>query len=431
MYKKSRLSSFVTAMVVLLCICIGISAFEVEGRIIKVAWLADMTGPTAESVTPMVWGTQDWFKYVNQDLGGIKGVMVDVIWGDAAYKLDLGLQLYNKFASDKDVVSIHCSTTHINNAIAKKCPEDGLVQYAASPAPDAMYPVKWCYSHSAGYGDQLGAFIDWALSKWPEKRPLRLGLVFMDNPFGKTIYDAGGVNYCKARGVEIVAEEPLPALATDVTVNLRKMSKDKPDYVYYQGTVTQAAIIARDAKKIEFAPKICLSANSVADQFVSVAGENAAEGVMMISWSNPWHGVVPEEMKPGLTKTAAFFKKYRPGQDPSNVGVGYFHGLMGSMITTQAIKLALEKVSPEDLNGKALKELGFDRIANFQDTWELIGPITYTPEDHRGGQYLKIIGVKKGLAYSVTDWLRAPYLSKDKCLWSPHVKSGNWSDIVK
>ena len=151
----------------------------------------------------------------------------------------------------------------------------------------------------------------------------------------------------------------------------------------------------------------------------------------MMSWSNPWHGVVPEEMKPGLTKTAEFFKKHRPGQDPSKVGVGYFHGLMGAMITTQGIKLALEKVSDKDLNGKTLKELGFDRISNFKDTWDLIGPITYTPEDHRGGQYLKIVGVKKGLAYSVTDWLRAPYLTKDKCLWSPHVKSGNWSDVMK
>lgn len=431
MEKRSTLNSFVIVMVALVCIYINLNTFEAEGRTIKVAWIADMTGPTADSVIPMLWGTQDWFKYVNQDLGGIKDVKVDVIWGDAAYKLDLGLQLYSKFSSDKDVCLIYCATTHINNAIAKKCMEDRILQYAASPAPEAMYPVKWCYSHSAGYGDQLGAFIDWALSKWTEKRPLRLGLIFMDNPFGKTIYDAGGVNYCKARGIEIVAEEPLPALATDVTVNLRKMAKEKPDYVYYQGTVTQAAIIARDAKKIDFTPKICLSANSVADQVVSVAGQNAAEGLMMMSWSNPWHGVVPEEMKPGLVKTAAFFKKYRPGEDPSKVGVGYFHGLMGSMITTKALKLASEGVSAKDINGSTLKGQGFDRIKSFQDTWDLIGPISYTPEDHRGGQYLKIVGIKKGLAYSVTDWLRAPYLTKDQCLWSPHVKSGSWIEIVK
>ena len=433
MAERSRMAVLVCMVAVLFCMgfFMGPGAPEAYAKTIKVAWIADMTGPTAASVAPMVMGTEDWFKHVNETMGGINGVKVKVIWGDAAYKLDVGLQLYNKFSSDKDVALIYCCTTHVNNAIAAKCVKDKIVQYAASPAPDAMYPVKWCYSHSAGYGDQLGAFIDWALSNWKVNRPLRLGLAYMDIPFGKAIYDAGGVNYCKARGVEIVAEEPLPPRATDVTTNLRKISKGKPDFLYYQGTVSQAAIIDRDSKKIGFKVPTCLSANSVPNQFVALAGKGASEGVMMMGWSNPWDGVVPGEMKAGLKKTAQFFKKNRPKDKPSAAGVGYFHGLMGALITTHAIELALEKVSADKLNGQTLKEFGFDRIKDFKDTWDLIGPLSYTPQDHRGGQYLKILGVKGGLAYTVADWFRAPYLTKDKCLFSEHLKAGSWKDILK
>ena len=423
---------FLIAYMVILLICMGlcIDVGQAEARTIKVAWISDMTGPTAASQIPMLWGTQDWFKYVNEERGGIKGVKVKVIWGDAAYKLDLGLQLYNKFSSDKDVAVIYCCTTHVNNAIAKKCMKDQIVQYSASPAPDAMYPVKWCYSHSAGYGDQLGAFIDWVLSKWSEKRPVRLGLAYMDIPFGKSIYDAGGVNYCKARGVEIVAEEPLPPRSSDVTTNLRKISKKKPDFLYYQGTVSQAAIIARDAKKINFNIPTCLSSNSITSQLVFLAGKDAPEGLMEMAWFNPWYGVAPEEITPGLKKAASFFKKNRPNEKPGECP-SYFHGLMGSMITTEAIKLALGKVSAKDLNGKTLKEFGFDRIENYEDPWDLVGPITYTGEDHRGGRYLKIFRIKNALGYSITEWIRAPYLTKEKCLWSAHVKRGDWKDILK
>ncbi len=159
-------------------------------RTVKVAWNADMTGPTAQSVVPMVWATEDWFKHVNKE-GGIKGVKVDVIWGDNGYKLDRGLELYDKWAADEDVICIHCCTTHVNDAIADKCVKDEIVLYAASPAPNAMWPIKWTYSHSALYGDQLGAFVDWALATWKEKRPLRLGLMYMDMPFGRTIFDGG------------------------------------------------------------------------------------------------------------------------------------------------------------------------------------------------------------------------------------------------
>jgi len=429
--KCAFLLGCMVAVVVWLTMSVDFSLAESQTRTVKVGWIADMTGPTAGSVIPMVWATQDWFKYVNDELGGIDGVKVEVIWGDAAYKLDLGLQLYNKFSADKDIVMIACCTTHINNAIAPKCMKDELVQYAPSPAPEAMYPVKWCYSHSAGYGDQLGAFIDWKLSSLSGERPLRLALMYMDVPFGKSIYDGGGVSYCKARGVEIVAEEALPPRTSDVTTNLRKTVGNEPDFVYYQGTVTQAAVIARDAQKINFKIPLCLSANSVPDQFVSLAGETAAEGVMMMSWSNPWHGVVAKEITADIQKVEEFFKRNRPKEDAEKVGVGYFHGLAMSIITTHAIKLALEKVAVKDLSGKTLKEFGFDRVKDFRETRGLTGPITYTAEDHRGGQYIKILGIENGLGYTVKDWFQTPYLVRDGCLNSAYVESGDWKDILK
>ncbi len=239
------------------------------------------------------------------------------------------------------------------------------------------------------------------------------------------------MNYCKARGVEIVADEPLPPTATDVTTNLIRVRKANPDYVYYQGTVNIAAVIARDAKKIDFKTPVAFSANTVPAQLVQLAGKEAAEGAIIVSWSNPWVGAAPKEVTADLKKLGSFFAENRPGQDAASAGVGYFHGWLGAVMTGEAIRLALEKVAPSDLTGRALKEYGFDRIKNFKDTWDTTGSISYTPTDHRGGQYIKIHTVKDGLSYTLADWFKTPYLAKDQCIWSEYIKPGRWEDILK
>jgi len=427
---KNLLLALVGVMMALLLIvgCAAPKPAPVE-RTVKVAWLADMTGPTAASVIPMVWGTQDWFKHVNEQ-GGINGVKVDVIWADAAYKLDRGLEIYSKWAADEDILCIHCCSTHINDAIADKCAKDEIVLYAASPAPNAMWPIRWTYSHSAGYGDQIGSFVDWALDNWKEKRPFKLGLMYMDMSFGKTIFDGGGVNYCKARGVEMAGDEPIPPMATDITAHLARLSNAKPDYIYFQGTVDLASVICRDVKKTGFGIPIMFCANVRTEQLIYLAGKESTEGAICMGWSNPWWGLEPSEMSPGLKKTADFFAKNRPAEQPATVGVGYYHGLMGGMVTGEAIRLALEKVTAQNLTGRALKENGFDRLKNFTDTWELNPGITYTPTDHRGNGMIKIVQVKGGLGRTIKDWFKTPYLVKDECIWSKYVKPGRWEDIL-
>ncbi len=83
------------------------------------------------------------------------------------------------------------------------------------------------------------------------------------------------------------------------------------------------------------------------------------------------------------------------------------HSLRVAYVACEAMKRAVEDVGYENLDGAALKE-GLDSMKDF-DTYG-IGPITYTPEDHRGSNLAKIYQVKGGEVVPVTDWREAPML---------------------
>ena len=74
----------------------------------------------------------------------------------------------------------------------------------------------------------------------------------------------------------------------------------------------------------------------------------------------------------------------------------------------EAIRIAIEEVGYENLDGRAVKEAMYG-IKDF-DPHGTGKKVTYTPEDHRGSPVIRIYEVQGGEVVPVTDWRDAPML---------------------
>lgn len=82
----------------------------------------------------------------------------------------------------------------------------------------------------------------------------------------------------------------------------------------------------------------------------------------------------------------------------------YVNGILSGMIIADGIRLALDEVTPEKLNGEALKKYGLDRIRNFNGMG-LTKPISYLPGDHIGPKHVRYWVVRKGYVEPISDWI--------------------------
>jgi len=107
------------------------------------------------------------------------------------------------------------------------------------------------------------------------------------------------------------------------------------------------------------------------------------------------------EASPGLKLARELWAKNHPGQSASDM---YMVGILSGMVIGEGIRLALDEVSPEKLNGEALKKFGLDRIKNFE-AMGLTKPITYVPGDHIGQKVVRYWVARKGYVEPISDWM--------------------------
>lgn len=84
-------------------------------------------------------------------------------------------------------------------------------------------------------------------------------------------------------------------------------------------------------------------------------------------------------------------------------------GISHSPIIPDAIKMAVEKVGLENLDGRAVRE-ALDTYKDY-DPYGYGTPLDYTdPENHRGSPWVRIYQIQGPVLVPVSDWEEAPIL---------------------
>ena len=373
-----------------------IKAKEVRGitdRTIKIGVSADLTGPVASQLVPLSHAIRYYFRYMNE-MGGINGRKIKIVLEDDRVSIPTAFAVYKKLIHRDKVLAI-IGPTSSTQAMALlpilkkvKMPDIPLSAGENLVRPTRRYVIGQASTHS----DDVRAMFPYLRDVLKAKNP-RIALVRPDTEYGKT-----GSKLTKEKskefGYEIVNEEIINYGDIDASSQVLRMKRIKPDYVFVINSLNPTVVLLRDSRKYGFSTNFLGSKITCEADVIKMTGK-AAEGYIALHAYCNWFEDVP-----GINKMKEITLKYAPQTRPQVTL--YSQGWFQSIILAEGVKRAGRNLNSETLIS------AIETIKDF-DTGEIAGPVTFSPEDHKGNNLLKLYkaDIDKGYFVPISGWFKA------------------------
>jgi branched-chain amino acid transport system substrate-binding protein len=371
---------------------LALAAPTLAAETIKVGGLFDLTGVTADVGKPFVEGVKDAVAWINEN-GGVGGKKIDLIAVDYGYKVPQATAAYKKFVEQDKVILIEGWGSGDTEALKDQIAKDKIPYFSAGFNAHLNDPAKAPYNFFVGasYSDQVRAFMQFVKKDFKDKsRKPKVVFIYPNNGFGKSPIDAGR-QYAKEVGIDLLDDQVTPPTGfQDATTQLLAIQKAGADYAFIQNTVSWAAVIVKDAKKLGLKTKFFLNNYGMTEQFPELA-KDAAEGVYGMVTTVPYGVNVP-----GMKKITDWHKKNHPNDTHNLV---YVRGWVYALTWGEALKIADKN---KQLTGEGVKK-AIETMKNF-DTGGLVPPATYTATDHRASTKSAVYQVQKGKLVKVDEF---------------------------
>ncbi|QGZ33773.1 ABC transporter substrate-binding protein [Stappia indica] len=316
-----------------------------------------LTGVFAFAGVGIEAGMQDYIKIVNE-AGGIQGRKLRLAYEDTGYKVDASVAVFNKLTSQDEIHLYYGDSTGFAKTINGEIDRRGsMIMAGASFATELNDPKVFPHQFMAGpdYSEMTGILLEYIAK---EKPGARIVLVNSDTEFGRDPIAA-----TKARagelGLEVVEEIITPPTAVDVSTEVLKLRRARPDYTIFHGYVlAPLPEFMSQAKQLGLETKFMGTFWSMDSSIWAKVGE-AADGFM---------GVMPYRYYYDEADNAPMMDRIREMR-PEYQSTPYMQGFLTAMLFTEAAKRTLE--AGKELNGANLKA-ALNSIENF-DTGGIIG----------------------------------------------------------
>lgn len=351
-------------------IAIFCGAMSASAENIKVGAAMNLTGPASTWGQFHQKGQQDYFKYVNEVKGGIKGRKIEMITVDTAYKAPEAVAAVRKFAMQDKVDMI--ATWSAGEGMQAK----PLLQQFKIPAINystaweiLQPPVDYMYLPFGNYKLDCQAVLEYILAVHKGKDAPKVGLLTYNNPYGRSIHEPSR-EYAKLKNIEIVSIEEFPAQTVDLTTELLRLKQKGAQYVFVQ--MLPAAIIStlKSADRIGYNPQFIGTWTSTDPDFFK-----NGKGLLKDRVKMQFCGALPSDKTPGVKLMEQIWKRYKT---VDSFDTAYWEGIVVGMIMERAFIRSQEKfgdVTPENIN-KAMETF------KNEDFGGLVPNITYTKDDH-------------------------------------------------
>jgi branched-chain amino acid transport system substrate-binding protein len=337
---------------------------------IKVGAAINLTGPASTWGQFHAKGQQDYFNYVNEVKGGVKGNKIDMITVDTAYKAPEAVAAVRKFAQQDKVDMI--ATWSAGEGIQAK----PLLQEFKIPAINystaweiLQPPVDFMYLPFGNYKLDCQVVMEYiaALHKGPE--PAKVGLLTYNNPYGRSIHEPSK-EYAKVKNLNLVSIEEFPPQTVDLTTELLRLKQKGAEYVFIQ--MLPAAIIStlKSAERINYNPVFIGTWTSTDPDFFK-----NGKGLIKDRVKMQFCGALPSDNAPGMKIMEELWKRYKT---VNSFDASYWEGVVVGMIMERAFLKAQEQfgqITPENIN-KALETF------KDEDFGGLVPNVTYSKDDH-------------------------------------------------
>jgi len=398
--KTIMFSTLAAIMAVTPLLVVGCNGEEDEATI-KVGLSLCYTGKAGEKGRVMSDAFIDSFKYVNEELGGIDGHQIEVIWRDNEYDTAKSVTILNELIGAGCVLFATNDSTTMK-ASMETANRNNFPGIAVFSSPELTNPPKHIYAELADYGDDWAAFANYYMTNiWKGTGRPKMALHLLNNPTGggaKQAAEAGA----EKMGIEIVRIEEHATDTGSEIESLTRIREYDPDVIYISSTPAPTAVILKNMDQLEMGDiTVGLCHAALTKALVDLAGDNKyVEGV---------YGVYPTvsfgDDVPGMAKMTEWMLKEHP-QDNGNSD--YITSWATGLTIAEALRLALKSAgSVEKLTPQIVEEQGIQKLKNF-DPGGLHGVVNYTPGDNRLSTTLRIFQIKSGVITPITNWLLAP-----------------------
>ena len=351
-------------------------------------------------------GSKDYLYYLNEKMGGIAGkkgkVKIKYLAYDSQYVATKAKDGFARLKEQGMIVTTQCASGH-SDALRMDY-EQAKIPLVTGSHGIASHVVRlglrqlslWC----GQYDSQLDRVVkeEWEKAGKPGGT-LVLGTITTDEPFVPlSLWDIDA--FVKEQGIKLVIET-IPKGTTDASPQLLRLKEAGSKQIFVISSAPGSVVVLNSAKAMGLNIPLTQCAAATLGDVIALGGPELTEGYQGEYFFEPMSKNPKLGASPGMKLVRELWEKNHPNERPNDM---YINGILSGMIIAEGIRLALDEVAPEKLNGEALKKYGLDRIRDF-DGMGLTKPISYIPDDHIGPKQVRYWVVRKGFVEPVSDWM--------------------------
>ncbi len=392
------------------------SACGPKQQVLKIGMMTPTTGKAAEKGSPMGHANLDAIKYINEELGGVLGYKIEVVWVDSTYDAAKVVTIVKRFM-DKGCLLFTTASSYEMTAAMESANRAGFPGIACFSSPSLYRPPQHIYGQTPDYGDDALAFAKFYLENiWEGEGKPKFALHLLNNSTG---YGARDAFKAKAEELGIEVLEPIFEHATTTTSEMDSLTQIKamnPDVLYISSTPAPTAVIMKNARDLGLYPGITIGCGhaSFTKSLIDIAGASTVEGVYGAFPTVMW-----DENVPGMAKMTEYCQKYHAG-DYGNMD--YITSWAQSLIVAEILRLAVSNAGYDVLADgdadawNAIETQGIQKLENY-DVGGLQGTVSYTAGDNRLTTYNRIYQIKNGQITDPSAWTEAPLIKYEDYPW--------------
>lgn len=360
-----------------------------DGEEIVIGGSIPLTGVFAFAGVAIEAGIRDYLSILNEE-GGIDGRPVRLAYEDTGYQVDQSVAVFNRITSQNDNVHLYYGdSTAFSRTINSELNRLGsTIMTGASFATEINDPENYPFQFVAGpdYTEMFSILLEYIAQETPGARVV---FVNSDTEFGRDPIESSTAR-ARELGLEVVEQIITPPGAVDVSTEVLKLRRARPDYTIFHGYIlAPLPEFMTQARQLGLDTKFMGTFWSMDSSIWADVGENA-DGFLGVM---PYRYYYDQEEAPMLDR----IRQMRPDYQAT----GYMQGFLTAMLLTEAAKRAVE--AGEELTAPNLKA-ALNSIEDF-DTGGIIGvPISIPGNSIPVGRIYQYNAADKQME-PVSDWI--------------------------
>ncbi|MEE4353340.1 MAG: ABC transporter substrate-binding protein [Desulfatiglans sp.] len=357
---------FLLCVLLVFCISLGLAISEssaAEDKVVRIISLPDMTGMYSVVWVGAAFDALDTVIRETNEKGGIKyhdpvtnkteHVKIKHVWEDTGGKVDRSLSIFKRHMNEPKTLTVLGLNSLDAEAIKPVVKEVKIPALWTACSLKMHTPPEWVFSPiSSIYSEQMYALLDWM-----KRHGLKSIATIGWNAGASWSWHMSLKYFAPQFGIEVIEPmEILPFVPMDTSIQLRRIKSKKPD-VIFPALLSKALVqVLKDSYKLGLMDRVVLAANGIDAVPIKMAGEKKCNGVRGQIMGTMTVEDVREN--PGVLKADEIVKKHYPRcRTPLRLNLGGWAGWSISEVAIQAVKMALEEVGYEKVNGQAVYDV--------------------------------------------------------------------------